>query len=57
LLAVVILLGCCSIRADIIFTLGNPQSEEANVLLNSGTSGTTVTGNITGYPLSSNRAC
>ena len=53
-----ILFNCCSsprfqsMRADIIFTLGNhPQPDEENVLLNSGISGTTITGttNSTGF--------
>jgi hypothetical protein len=36
-------------RADIIFTLGNnPEPDEKNVLLNSGDSGTTITGTLTG---------
>jgi hypothetical protein len=37
--------------ADIIFTLGNdPQPNENNILLNSGTSGTLVSGSINGVP-------
>ena len=36
-------------RADIIFTLGNhPQPDEINVILNSGASGNTITGTLTG---------
>jgi len=38
-------------HADIIFMLGNnPQPNEANVLLNSGVTGTTVTGSLNGVP-------
>lgn len=50
LFAAAFLLACSSMRADIIFTLGNhPQQDELNVLLNSGDSGTTITGTITGF--------
>jgi PEP-CTERM motif len=51
LFAATLLVGCASVRADIIFTLGNhPQPDEENVLLTSG-SGTTITGttNLTGF--------
>ena len=45
LVAAALLVGCSSVRADITFTLGNnPQADEENVLLNSGDSGTTITG-------------
>jgi len=38
-------------KADIIFTLGNnPQSDEVNILLNSGATGTTVSGTPSGLP-------
>jgi len=48
-LPLLFLLACGSLRADITFTLGNhPQADELNVLLNSGDSGTTITGTLTG---------
>src|SRR6266404_5525350 len=50
LFAAAFLVACSSMRADIIFALGNhPQLNELNVLLNSGDSGTTITGTITGF--------
>ena len=49
LVASAFLLACSSMRADIIFTLGNnPEPDEINVLLSSGDSGTTITGTLTG---------
>jgi hypothetical protein len=45
LFAGALLFGCSSMRGDIIFMLGNhPQPDEENVLLNSGSSGKTITG-------------
>ncbi len=50
LFAAAFLVACSSMRADIIFALGNhPQQDELNVLLSSGDSGTTITGTITGF--------
>jgi hypothetical protein len=42
---------CCVTQASIIFTLGNnPSNNEANILLNSGASATTVTASPDGLP-------
>jgi hypothetical protein len=38
------LVGCGAMNADVIFTLGNHPSGDVNILLNSGATGTTVTG-------------
>jgi hypothetical protein len=47
----VLLIGASgSSRASIIFTLGNNPSGDVNVLLNGGTTGTTVTGSPSGFP-------
>ncbi|HWB87437.1 MAG TPA: PEP-CTERM sorting domain-containing protein [Bryobacteraceae bacterium] len=37
-------------QASIIFTLGNNPSNDVNILLNSGATGTTVTGSPNGFP-------
>jgi hypothetical protein len=37
-------------QADIIFTLGNNPTDEVNILLNSGATGTTVQGSPSGFP-------
>lgn len=39
-----LVLSCGLVHASIIFTLGNNPSGDVNILLNSGTTGTTVTG-------------
>jgi hypothetical protein len=44
-LAILTMVWCSAARADIIFTLGNhPQDDEQNILLNTGTTGSTVHG-------------
>jgi hypothetical protein len=43
--------SCGMMNANIIFTLGNnPQPDEVNILLKSGTTGTLVTGTPSGFP-------
>lgn len=51
-LAGVVLLaaGCGITQASVIFTLGNNPSNDVNILLNSGASGTTVSGSPSGFP-------
>jgi hypothetical protein len=49
--AIILLSSCALIQGSIIFTEGNnPQPDENNVLLNTGTTGTTVTGTINQNP-------
>jgi hypothetical protein len=45
-----VLLSCTSSQASIIFTLGNNPSNDVNILLNSGATGTMVTGTPNGFP-------
>jgi len=50
-LLVLVVASCGILNASIIFTLGNhPQPGEANILLNSGGTGTMVTGTPNGFP-------
>src|SRR5215472_15036561 len=42
--------SCGALQADITFTLGNNMSNDVNILLNSGTTGMTVTGTPNGFP-------
>ncbi len=38
------------LNASVIFTLGNHTSDDVNILLNSGATGTTITGTLTSFP-------
>lgn len=48
--AVLLAASCGITQASVIFTLGNNPSNDVNILLNSGASGTTVTGSPSGFP-------
>src|SRR5215472_7998865 len=50
LLAAFFIAGSGALRATISFTFGNNPSGDTNILLNSGASGTTVTGTPNGFP-------
>lgn len=50
LAGLILLVGCGAMNASIIFTLGNNPSNDVNILLNTGTMGTTVQGTLNQNP-------